>query len=62
LLTSDAKNNANNVKKYKKMKIRTGKYHSQMGFGIHYICPNNVKYFVIDFGIYYVEFIIRDYE
>ena len=44
------------------MKIRTGKYHSQVGFGIHYICPNNVKYFVIDFGIYYIEFIIRDYE
>ena len=33
-----------------------------MGFGIHYICPNNVKYFVVDLGIYYIEFVIKDYE
>jgi hypothetical protein len=44
------------------MKIRTGTHHSQFGFGIHYICPNNVKYIVIDLGIYYIEFIIKDYE
>ena len=44
------------------MKIRAGKYHSQIGLGIHYICPNNVKYLVIDLGVYYIEFIIRDYE
>lgn len=61
-LTSDAKSNANNVKKYKKMKIRISKYHSQFGIGVWYTWVNGIKYLVFDLGLIYIELIFKDYE
>lgn len=44
------------------MKIRISKYHSQFGLGVWYTWVNGIKYLVFDLGIYYIEFIIKDYE
>ena len=44
------------------MKIRTGRYHSQFGFGIWYTFANGIKYLVFDFGLFYIEIVFKDYD
>jgi hypothetical protein len=43
------------------MKLKVGKYHSQIGFGLWYIFINGYKCIGFDFGIFYVELILKDY-
>ena len=45
------------------MKIRTGRYPFQIAFGVTLTnYHNKYKAFIIDLGIWYIEFIFKDYE
>jgi len=45
------------------MKIETGKYIQQISFGITFInYYNEYRALIIDFGIWYIEFIFGDYS
>jgi len=45
------------------MKINTGKYNYQISFGITVAnFHNEYKAIILDLGIWYVEFIFKDYE
>ena len=45
------------------MKIQTGKINNQLSFGITFTnYHNQFRAIIIDFALWYVEFILQDYE
>ena len=45
------------------MKIRTGTYQQQISFGVLIVNFHNAyKALILDLGVWYVEFIFKDYE
>lgn len=44
------------------MKLKIGRYHSQLAIGLNYVYFNGIyKSFVIDLLFFYIELVINDY-
>ena len=44
------------------MKLKTGKYHSQLGIGLTYTYFNGIyKSIILDLVFFYIELVIKDY-